>query len=413
VGRGVCFALGMACCLLTIELAADGAGGLGEPSRRLPIGCGPVSVVQIPANDFARQWRSIREDAIDALERVGRSGWLVLGEEVLGFERELAAWWGVAHAVGVASGLDALELALRCAGVRPGERVITTPLTAFATTLAILRAGAEPVWCDVEESGGLDLDRVDAALQADRSIRAVMPVHLYGHPLDPAALERLAAEYGVLVVEDCAQSAGAERDGRPTGGAGVAAGTSLYPTKNLGAMGDGGVLLTGDGALAERARQLRDYGQSARYEHVEVGLNSRLDELHAAILRAAMLPRLDGWLARRQAIAARYAAGLSGCGLRPIVARGGRSAHHLFPVEVIEGDPATIAEGLAARGVAVGRHYPFVCPDQQAARGTGQAVGSLPVARRLAARELSLPINPYLEDGEVEAVIKACRAVCA
>ncbi len=371
------------------------------------------SQLNVPANDFARQWLAIREDAIEAVNRVGRSGWLVLGEEVLAFERDLAAWWGVPYAVGVASGLDALEIALRCAGASVGSCVITTPLTAFATTLAIIRAGAEPVWCDVNESGGLDLDQVEAAIRSNPTIRAVMPVHLYGHPIDPAGLERLADEYDVVVVEDCAQSAGAKRGGRPTGTVGLAAGASLYPTKNLGAMGDGGVLLTGDTALAERARRLRDYGQGARrYEHVELGLNSRLDELQAAILRSALLPRLDHWMARRAEIATRYVEGLSDCCLRPILPTGGRSAHHLFPVEVTTDEYTTIFEQLRRRGIAVGRHYPFVCPDQPAVRGIGVTVGPLPVARRLAERELSLPIHPHLEDREVEHVIAACLETC-
>jgi dTDP-4-amino-4,6-dideoxygalactose transaminase len=371
------------------------------------------SLLRVPANDFSRQWQDVREEALEAVDRVGRSGWLILGEEVRAFERELADWWGVPHAVGVASGLDALEIALRSAGVAAGARVITTPLTAFATTLAIVRAGAEPVWCDVDDSGGLDLDQVEGALLADRSIRAVLPVHLYGHPLDSVGLERLASEHGVLVIEDCAQSVGALRDGRATGLAGIAAGTSLYPTKNLGAMGDGGALLTGDAALAERARQLRDYGQQARYEHVELGLNSRLDELHAAILRSALLPRLDRWLSRRKEIAARYTGGLEGTRLRPIAAAAGSSAHHLFPVEVIKGEPEAIAAGLARLGVAVGRHYPFLCSEQPAVRGLGVVIGSLPVARRLAARELSLPIHPYLADEEIEIVLAACREVAA
>jgi len=363
------------------------------------------------ANDFARRWREVRDDALEAVERVGHSGWLVLGEEVRSFERELAAWWGVPHAVGVASGLDALEIALRCAGVQAGAGVLTTPLTAFATTLAIVRAGAKPVWCDVDRTGGLDLDQADRALGEDRSIRAVVPVHLYGHPLDPVGLERLATEHEVLLIEDCAQSAGAIRDGRPTGTVGVAAATSLYPTKNLGAMGDGGALLTADPGLAERARHLRDYGQSGRYEHTELGLNSRLDELHAAILRSALLPRLDGWLARRRAIAARYTAALDGSPLRPVTAAAGRSAHHLFPVEAPAGHVPATAARLARRGVAVGRHYPFVCPDQPAVRGVGAvaaAGGSLPVARRLAARELSLPLHPHLTDEEVGLVLDAC-----
>jgi dTDP-4-amino-4,6-dideoxygalactose transaminase len=373
-----------------------------------------VSSSQLPrilANDFARQWQDIREDAIDAVDRVGSSGWLVLGDEVCQFEHEFAAWWGIPHAVGVASGLDALEIALRCADLPVGARVITTALTAFATTLAIIRAGAEPVWCDVDESGGLDLDRLAKRLSTDRSIRAVVPVHLYGHPLDLTKIESLAVEYDLVVIEDCAQSAGAERDGRPTGTAGIAAATSLYPTKNLGAMGDGGVLLTYEADLAERARRLRDYGQSRRYEHVEIGLNSRLDELHAAILRSALLPRLDGWLARRAEIAARYTEALVTTSLRPIAAKAGRSAHHLFPVEVTEGQPATIIQGLHERGVSAGRHYPFVCPDQIAVGQLGVRAGSLAQARLIAEREISLPIHPQLDDEEVERVIVACLQV--
>jgi dTDP-4-amino-4,6-dideoxygalactose transaminase len=370
-----------------------------------------LSRSRVLANDFARQWGSVRDDALEAVDRVGRSGWLILGEEVRAFERDIAEWWSFGHAVGVASGLDALEIALRSAGVAPGSRVLTTPLTAFATTLAILRAGCHPVWCDVDDSGGLDLDQADRALRADRSIRALMPVHLYGHPLDPGALATLAAEHEVALVEDCAQSAGAERDGRPTGKASVAAATSLYPTKNLGAMGDGGLVLTDDEAVAERARRLRDYGQAGRYEHVEPGLNSRLDELHAAILRSAFLPRLEGWLARRREIAARYLDRLPPT-LRPVGPAAGASAYHLFPVEVTEGDPAETARRIARNGVAVGRHYPFVCSEQPAAAGVGVVLGSLDTARRLADRELSLPIHPHLSDDEVDRVIEACLEAC-
>lgn len=366
---------------------------------------------QVAANDFARQWQDISADALDAVDRVGRSGWLILGKEVEAFERELASWWGMPHAVGVASGLDALEIGLRCAGIEPGAKVLTTPLTAFATTLAVLRAGAEPAWCDVEESGGLDLEQATAAIAADPTIKAILPVHLYGHPLDRAALQGLVAEHGVAVIEDCAQSAGATREGEPTGGVGIAAATSLYPTKNLGALGDGGVLLTTDAEVAARARRLRDYGQSDRYEHSEPGLNSRLDELQAAILRSALLPRLDRFLQRRAEIARRYEEELRDTPLRPIEASGGSSAHHLYPVEVVEGDPVAVAEALRREGVAVGRHYPFLCPDQEAAAGRGGVFGEFPVARRLAERELSLPIHPYMEDEEVEAVIEACREV--
>ncbi len=368
--------------------------------------------VRVPANDFARQWQEVRDEAMDALDRVGRSGWLVLGEEVREFERELAEWWGIPHAVGVASGLDALEIALRCAGLPPGARVLTTPLTAFATTLAIIRAGGEPVWCDVDESGGLDLDGVEVALRADRSIRALVPVHLYGHPLDIRRLERLAAEHEILLIEDCAQSVGAERDGRATGSASIACATSLYPTKNLGAMGDGGVILTSDSAVAERARRLRNYGQSGKYEHDELGLNSRLDELHAAILRSAFMPRLGQWLERRSMIAGHYEEALRGSALRPLLPGGGRSAHHLFPVEVSEGDPQVLADSLSERGIGIGRHYPFLCPDQPAASAFSRRQAHLPVARRIADRELSLPIHPQMTDADVEAVLDACREAC-
>ena len=366
-----------------------------------------VGAPAILANDFAAQWADLRDDALEAVDRVGRSGWLVLGDEVEGFERELASWWGVEHAVGVASGLDAIEIALRCADLRPGDRVLTTPLTAFATTLAIQRAGLEPVWCDVDETGLLDLDAADAALAADPDIRALLPVHLYGHPLDPCTLRALADRHGVALVEDCAQSVGAERNGAPTGLVGVAAATSLYPTKNLGAMGDGGVLLTGHAEVAERARTLRNYGQSERYRHVEEGLNSRLDELHAAILRSAHLPRLDRWLQRREAIARQYTEAFAGSGvLRAMTPSGGRSAHHLYPVEVLAGEPERHTAALRAAGVGVGRHYPWLCSEQPAARGV--TLGKLPVARRLAERELSLPVHPYLSDEDVVRVVAAC-----
>jgi dTDP-3-amino-3,4,6-trideoxy-alpha-D-glucose transaminase len=371
------------------------------------------NITQVRANDFAAQWEEIGTDALDAVARVGRSGWVVLGEEVAAFEAELAAWWGVPHAVGVASGLDALEIALRCCGIGPGDHVLTTPLTAFATTLAIVRAGATPVWSDVDESGSLDLELAAAALESVPGIGALLPVHLYGHPLDPAALASLAEHFGVVVIEDCAQSAGARRDDRPTGAAGRAAATSLYPTKNLGALGDGGVLLTADEGVAEAARSLRNYGQQGQYEHVRLGLNSRLDELHAAILRSAMLPRLDGWLRRRAEIADRYEQALAGSRLEPVRPLGGTSANHLFPVFVAEHDAAAVRAELAAAGVAAGRHYPALCPDQPAAAGAGVTAGELPVARRLAERELSLPVHPQLSDAEVTRVIDVCLEVAA
>jgi len=369
-----------------------------------------LSRTAVPANDFAAQWEEIRSDAIAAIDRVGRSGWLILGEEVRGFEDDLARWWGVEHVVGVASGLDALEIGLRCIGVQPGDRILTTPLTAFATTLAVLRVGAVPVYVDVDASGGMDLELAAAALECDGGIRAVLPVHLYGHPLDPFALARLRKRFGVAIVEDCAQSAGAERAGRPTGLAGSAAVTSFYPTKNLGAYGDGGAVLTSDPAIAARARILRNYGEDGRFNHVEAGLNSRLDELHAAMLRFAMLPRLDSWLERRAAVAERYREALGGSGLRPISPTAGRSAHHLFPV-VAEDDATMAFDHLRDAGIGVGRHYPTLCPNQPACHLLGATFGNLTNASRFAERELSLPLHPYISDGDIERVLEACCAV--
>jgi dTDP-3-amino-3,4,6-trideoxy-alpha-D-glucose transaminase len=197
------------------------------------------------------------------------------------------------------------------------------------------------------------------------------------------------------------------RDGRPTGATGRVAATSLYPTKNLGAMGDGGVVLTSDASMAARARSLRNYGQDRRYHHVELGLNSRLDELHAAVLRSALLPRLDRWLCRRAAVAARYDAAFTGTSLRTIDAGGGSSAHHLYAVEPTVGDPGALFEHLTGAGVGVGRHYPFLCPEMPACDGIGVVAGDLTTARRLAAREISLPVHPYLTDADVDRVIEA------
>jgi dTDP-4-amino-4,6-dideoxygalactose transaminase len=370
-----------------------------------------VTLLTIPANDFSAQWDEIRADALAAVDRVGRSGWLVLGSEVQEFEIEFAKWWGVSHVVGVASGLDALEIALRCIGISTGDRVLTTPLTAFATTLAVMRVGAEPVWADIDASGNIDLSAARLMLESDPSIRALLPVHLYGHPLDPDALNELAGLFDIAVVEDCAQSAGAERGGRPTGTSGRVAATSFYPTKNLGAYGDGGALLTNDAAVAERARILRDYGQDRRFHHIEPGLNSRLDEIQAAILRSALLPRLDRWLARREEVAARYINALGKSPLRPVQQAAGTSAHHLFPVEVVDGDPAAVREHLTAMGINLGHHYPVLCPDQPACTSLGKAAKDFPNAQRLAKHEISLPLNPQLDDTAVDRVVEICMTL--
>lgn len=367
----------------------------------------------IGLNDFTRQWAEIETDAVGAFRDVGQRGWYILGDEVRAFEAALATQWGLAHAVGVASGLDAIEICLRCQGIGPGDAVLTTPLSAFATSLAIVRAGARPVFVDVGADGLLDLELCRDLVARRPDVRALLPVHLYGHALDLDALRALRDEHGLVVVEDCAQSISATWNGRPTGSVGQMAATSFYPTKNLGALGDGGAVLTADPALAERAAALRHYGQTATYVHDVLGLNSRLDEVHAAILRRAMLPRLAGWTARRAATAGRYRGELANARVTvPPAASGSGSVWHLFPVLVAADRREAFVAHLRGRGVAAGCHYPRVIPDQQALRGHGEVevIGSLPNARRFASGEVSLPIHPFLTGEEVTRVIDACNS---
>lgn len=347
----------------------------------------------IQANDFRRQWHEIREDALAAFEKVGASGRYVLGEEVRGFEAELAALWGFPHAAGVASGLDAIEISLRALGCGPGDRVLTTPISAFATTLAIVKTGAVPVFVDTDDMGLIDLQRCQELLKKRSDIRFFVPVHLYGFMLDAGELRRLRDEHDLLMVEDCAQS---------TRAAGELAATSFYPTKNLGAMGDGGAILSRNAEFDARVRALRDYGQTAKYRHDFIGYNSRLDELQAAFLRRACLPRLDRWLSRRREIASAYLEGIRNPAVRlPAMAAGSEPSWHLFPVW-IEPERRNHVEAV---------HYPIAIPDQRALSGIPFEVpGGCENARRLCASEVSLPIHPYLDDAEVAEVIAAVNS---
>jgi dTDP-3-amino-3,4,6-trideoxy-alpha-D-glucose transaminase len=362
-------------------------------------------------NDFRGLWSVVREDALRAVDRVGESGWLILGSEVQAFEEALAVYWGIPHVVGCGNGLDAIEISLRCLGIQTGDVVLTTPLSAFATTLAIIRAGGVPWFVDVDESGLIDLDEVERVLGSHPEIRWLIPVHLYGHAVDLSRLERLRARFGVHIVEDCAQGVGARTHGEPIGTVGAIAATTIYPTKNLGCFGDGGAILTRDPALAASARSLRDYGQSSKYEHARLGLNSRLDELQAALMRDAILPRLRAMTERRVEIARRYRDEIRNPALRlPTPPFGSSSVWHLFPV-LVEGDVKPFIDHLSTRGIATARHYPRLIPDQPAlqARTDVRAVGDLETARGFAANEVSLPIHPLLTDEDVGRVIVGCR----
>ena len=362
-------------------------------------------------NDFRRQWADTREASLAAFSEVGDSGWYILGREVEEFEKALAAFWGIAETIGVASGLDAIEISLKILGCKPGDKVLTTPLSAFATTLAILKAGAMPVFVDTDEFGLINLDSCREVLASRPDIRFMVPVHLYGHALNLERLAGLRREFGCRIVEDCAQSIGASYNGVRTGTAGEMAATSFYPTKNLGALGDGGAILTANHELAAKARVLRDYGQSAKYRHDVVGYNSRLDELQAGLLRRVGLAKLDGWTAARRRIASAYLAGIQNPALSLIGSPAGSdSCWHLFPLRV---DPARKADFMAwlkLRGVASAEHYPIPIPEQPALSGLAfEVLGGLETARGLCASEVSLPIHPYLTSQEIDQTIEACN----
>ena len=367
----------------------------------------------IPLNDFQRQWAETSQAALAAMARVGASGRFILGSELEAFESALALRWGLRHAVGCGNGSDALEIGLRVLGIQPGDKVLTTPLSAFATTLALMRVGAVPVFVDVDRSGLLNLDLADAALRSGHGdARAIVPVHLFGHSLDLDDLEALSARYDLSTLEDCAQSIDATFASRRTGSVGQVAATSFYPTKNLGCMGDGGALLTSDDEHATRARTIRDYGQASKYIHVEFGLNSRLDELQAAILRDAVLPKLSEWTARRRHIADWYSKGLDHPQLEiPPRPAGSHSVWHLFPV-LVRGDRASFVSHLRELGVATSIHYPILISDQPALERYGRyhVFGSLVHARRFAEGEVSLPIHPFLTADEIQRVVDACNS---
>jgi dTDP-3-amino-3,4,6-trideoxy-alpha-D-glucose transaminase len=364
------------------------------------------ATLSIQMNDFRRQWAETGTAVLNAVQRVGQSGWYILGSEVEAFERSLATYTQRSYAVGCASGLDAIELALRALGLQPGQKVLTTPLSAFATTLAIVRAGGVPVFVDVDDRGLVDLELAEQALASDPSIRFFVPVHLYGAPLDSTLLQSLRDRYELSIVEDCAQAVGASYNGVPVGSVGQLSILSFYPTKNLGAIGDAGAVLTDDEGLAGRCKLLRDYGQASKYNHEVLGLNSRLDEIQAAILADAFLPRLPAWTARRREIAKAYLMGLQSSGCRCLRTQG-EPVWHLFPAFVPASSREDFARTLRSHGVPTGVHYPKLIPLQPAMKDVRhEVIGQLTVGEQVTEQQISLPIHPYLSDSEVEHVTK-------
>jgi dTDP-3-amino-3,4,6-trideoxy-alpha-D-glucose transaminase len=347
------------------------------------------------------------EDAVDvrrAIDRVIERGWFILGPEVVSFEEEFAAASGAAHAVGVGNGTDAIALILRGLGIGAGDEVITSPLSAAYSALAIMMTGARPVFADVDpERATIDPDRI--AERVGPRTRAIMPVHLYGQPADMPAIERVAARHGLAIVEDCCQAHLATCQGRPVGTIGVAGAFSFYPTKNLGALGDGGAVVTNDRALADRVKRLRNGGQTDRYHHEVPGINSRLDDMQAAVLRAR-LPRLQGWTGRRRALAARYRSRLAGAPVDLLPQRDEGHVYHLFVVRSADRD--ALRAHLGESGVETLIHYPVAIPRQPALAETRP--DGCPVAARTCGEILSLPLHPALRDDEVDEIAAAVHA---
>ena len=356
--------------------------------------------------DLQAQIQSLQPALNQAMQAVLDRGDFILGKDVELFEQEFAAYCGVPHAVGVDSGLSALELALRALRIGPGDEVITQANTFIASAGAVLAVGARPVLVDCDDDGVIRPDAVRVALTP--ATRAIMPVHLFGRICDIEAIMAIADAAGVPVVEDACQAHGALLNGRRAGSFGIASAFSFYPAKNLGAFGDAGMLLTRSAELADAVRQQRNYGQKTKYQHVSLPLNHRLDTMQAAVLRVK-LPHLDGWNARRQYLADAYREHLEGLPIRiaPAGAQG-RHVYHLFVIETEHRD--RLRDALQAGGIETGIHYPTPLHLQPALNELGYRRGAFPTAERLAAHSLSLPIYPEMSLAQVELVAGGIRA---
>lgn len=357
-------------------------------------------------NDLKRAADADIDVIAPALERVAASGWFVLGNEVSGFEKAFAAYLGVGHCIGVGNGTDALELAFRALGLGAGDRVVTVANAGMYTTLAAGLAGCEPVFCDVDPDTMLMDPAALAAIRGD-DIKAVVVTHLFGRLADMPALLDIARDRGWWVIEDCAQAHGGRRDRTMAGGFGDIATFSFYPTKNLGALGDGGALATDDAGIAERLRRLRQYGWAGKYDvSLTGGRNTRLDEIQAAVL-SARLPRLDAANARRREIAAMYARMITRDDVRLPPHGGDDHVQHLYVIRT--GARDSLRAHLATQGIVTDVHYPV--PDhRQSVLAQRFADTTLPVTERLAATILTLPCHPGMTDEEVAAVAGAVQA---
>jgi len=361
-----------------------------------------------PFWDYRREYDELRDEILAAVDRVFKSGQLILGQEGIAFEQKMAAYAGVAGGVGVNSGTDAICIALAAVGIAAGDEVITVPNTAVPTVSAIRTLGARPVFVDIRDDDFLmDVGQVEAAITP--RTKAVVPVHLYGQCVDLDPLMDIAKRHGLKVVEDCAQSQGALYKNRRCGSIGDASTFSFYPTKLLGGYGDGGMVLSGDEAVVALARSIRFYGMEDTYYAERHGYNSRLDEVHAAVL-ALKLPRIEGWIARRRDIAEKYRRGFAGSGLwMPKENVYGRHVYHLFVVET-PGDRDAALERIEARGLKCSVQYRWPVHLMRGYADLGYRAGQFPIAEKKARHIFSLPIYPHLRDDEVDEVIDVIRS---
>lgn len=353
--------------------------------------------MRVPLLDLTQQYQSLKEELQAALGDVLLGGHFILGPNVRALELELAAYTGVAHAIGVANGSDAIHLALMAAGVGPGDEVICPAFTFFATAGAILRAGATPVFAEIDPAT-YTLPAEEMARRLSKRTKALIPVHLYGHPAPMPAIMQLATEHGLTVIEDTAQAIGATVEGRKVAGIGHLGTYSFFPSKNLGAYGDAGMVTTDQLELAERVRLLRVHGANPRYYHQLVGYNSRLDELQAAILRIK-LTHLDDWTRSRQVAAARYdqlfhQAGLGDLVTTPKVAAGCTHVYHQYTIRAAQRD--ALQQHLERSEIGNAVYYPLPLHLQPALKELGYQPGDLPVTEQACAEVLSLPIFPEL-----------------
>ena len=366
---------------------------------------------KVPLLDLVAQYRGIQPEIEAALKKVLESGRYILGEEVSSLEEEVAETLGVGYGIGVASGTDALILALRALEIGPGDEVILPAYTFFATAGAVLHAGATPVLVDIDPlTYCLEVEQVRAAVRA--ATKAIIPVHLYGHPAEMDTILAIAQEHGLDVIEDNAQAFGAAYRGRVTGSLGTAACLSFFPTKNLGGYGDGGMVVTSDGALAAVIRRLRTHGWVKKYFPEVLGYNSRLDALQAAILRVK-LGHLEGWNERRRELAQAYNQRLAGTpGLAiPHEAEGCRHIYHLYVVRVR--DRARVQKSLQEAGVASAVYYPQALHLTQACAGLGYQSGDFPVAEAASRETLAIPLYPEISQAQVERVLDTLVAAAA